>query len=100
MYYLDKVGSSAPRQTGIPTSFQGTETDDIARRLPSPRFHNSRRTGLGSRRVDTGPDIEPPFDLREEFDLSLMFIAHDLAVVRHVSDRVGIISRTPVEYGP
>jgi peptide/nickel transport system ATP-binding protein len=40
-------------------------------------------------------------DLREEFDLSLMFIAHDLAVVRHVSDRVGImyLGRL-VEYGP
>jgi oligopeptide/dipeptide ABC transporter, ATP-binding protein, C-terminal domain len=30
-------------------------------------------------------------DLREEFNLSYLFIAHDLSVVRHVTDRVGIM---------
>ena len=30
-------------------------------------------------------------DLQERLDLTLVFIAHDLAVVRHVSDRVGVM---------
>ena len=30
-------------------------------------------------------------DLREEFGLSYLFIAHDLSVVRHVTDRLGIM---------
>jgi oligopeptide transport system ATP-binding protein len=30
-------------------------------------------------------------DLREEFDLTLIFVAHDLGVVRHVSDRIAVM---------
>jgi len=32
-------------------------------------------------------------ELREEFDLTLVFIAHDLAVVRQVSDRIAVMNQ-------
>ena len=30
-------------------------------------------------------------DLKDEFHFSCLFIAHDLSVVRHISDRLGVM---------
>ncbi len=40
-------------------------------------------------------------NLRETYNLTLLFISHDLAVVRHLSDRISVMYRGKiVEYGP
>ena len=36
-------------------------------------------------------------DLQDEFNLSILFIAHDLSVVKHISDRVGVAFSELVE---
>lgn len=32
-------------------------------------------------------------DLQKEFNLILLFISHDLSVVRHISNRIGVMYR-------
>lgn len=40
-------------------------------------------------------------DLVEEYSLTLVFVSHDLSVVRHVCDTVAVMHRgQPVEIGP
>jgi ABC-type oligopeptide transport system ATPase subunit len=39
-------------------------------------------------------------DLREKYDLSYLFISHDLSVVSHIADRVAVMNRGKiVEHG-
>jgi ABC-type oligopeptide transport system ATPase subunit len=40
-------------------------------------------------------------DLREKYNLSYLFISHDLSVVSHIADRVAVMNRGKiVEHGP
>ena len=61
-----------------------------------PRLVVARRAGLRSRRLDPGPDHQPARALQAEFGLTYLFIAHDLAMMQHISDRIAVIASPPV----
>ena len=104
LFYLEKVGVR-PEQAGrYPHQFSGGQRQriSIARALAvSPDFIIADEPVSALDVSIQAQILNLLLELREEFSLSLLFIAHDLAVVRHVSDRVGImyLGRL-VEYGP
>ena len=93
-WLLDKVGLSTEQSNRYPHEFSGGQR---------------QRIGI-ARSLATDPDIviadEPVsaldvsiqaqiinlmMDLQDEFNLSIIFIAHDLSVVKHISNRVGVM---------
>ena len=93
-WLLDKVGLSVEQSNRYPHEFSGGQR---------------QRIGI-ARSLATDPDIiiadEPVsaldvsiqaqiinlmMDLQDELNLSIIFIAHDLSVVKHISDRVGVM---------
>ncbi len=104
MYYLGKVGVLSSQADRYPHQFSGGQRQriSIARALAvAPDFIIADEPVSALDVSIQAQILNLLLDLREEFSLSFMFIAHDLAVVRHVSDRVGImyLGRL-VEYGP
>ncbi|MBI90083.1 MAG: peptide ABC transporter substrate-binding protein [Candidatus Marinimicrobia bacterium] len=93
-WLLNKVGLTTEQSNRYPHEFSGGQR---------------QRIGI-ARSLATDPDIiiadEPVsaldvsiqaqiinlmMDLQEEFNLSIIFIAHDLSVVKHISNRVGVM---------
>ena len=91
---LNKVGLDPSLRSRFPHQFSGGQRQriGIARALAvKPEFLVCDES-IAALDVSIQAQIINLFmDLREELDLTYLFISHDLSVVRHISDRVAIM---------
>ena len=93
-WLLSKVGLT-PEQSGrYPHEFSGGQRQriGIARSLATdPKIIIADEPVSALDVSIQAQIINLMMDLQEEFNLSIIFIAHDLSVVKHISDRVGVM---------
>ncbi len=102
-YYLDKVGLGGDHLSRYPHEFSGGQRQRIciARSLMlEPRFIICDESVSALDVSVQAQVLNLLLDLKEEFDLSYLFISHDLSVVKFFSDEIGVMKKGKiVEFG-
>ncbi len=93
-WLLNKVGLTSEQSNRYPHEFSGGQRQriGIARSLATDPEIIIADEPVSALDVSIQAQIiNLMMDLQEEFNLSIIFIAHDLSVVKHISNRVGVM---------
>ena len=93
-WLLEKVGLSGEQQMRYPHEFSGGQRQriGIARALATEPKSIIADEPVSALDVSIQAQvINLMMDLQEEFKLTILFIAHDLSVVKHISSHIGVM---------
>ena len=94
LWLLNKVGLSSEQSTRYPHEFSGGQRQriGIARSLATePKIIIADEPVSALDVSIQAQVINLMMDLQEEFNLTILFIAHDLSVVKHISEEVAVM---------